>query len=320
MQVAPRRAGEANGAGPDARLRGRARGAGSQAGEEVGPASSRNAPLDGAAGRRAGRCPHQIQAVRTQTIAGRSLANNHFAARLFFRPKCDGGHRLLFQSLLTVSSWSDEWEGDNRICSTRWGKPMNTPRIVFVIALIVVLSVGAAISTLAFENSAEGIGYVFGQFLAFAIISSLLAWRVWRRSPYKAATIVLVVGTLGMALVNARKVLDGISAREASVALKDVRDPDHIDKALKQNPSNPSLQLTAFVIKKANETIRVIDKLSEEIEPPTLANEINFTTASRADLEEYVRNLRTAEANAKNAMPKVIAALKNERHEVETFA
>ena len=25
--------------------------------------------------------------------------DNRLAARLFFRPKCDGGHRLLFQSL-----------------------------------------------------------------------------------------------------------------------------------------------------------------------------------------------------------------------------
>jgi hypothetical protein len=197
---------------------------------------------------------------------------------------------------------------------------MNTPRIVFVIALIVVLSVGAAISTLAFENSAEGIGYVFGQFLAFAIISSLLAWRVWRRSPYKAATIVLVVGTLGLALVNTRKVLDGISAREARVALKDVRDPNQIDKALEQNPSNPALQLTAVVIKEANETIRVAHKIYAEIEPPALANEFNYNTASRADLEELLRNLRTAEANAMSAMPRITALFKDERQKVETFA
>jgi len=33
-----------------------------------------------------------------------NLANNRFAARPFFRPKCDGGHRLLFQSRLTLSN------------------------------------------------------------------------------------------------------------------------------------------------------------------------------------------------------------------------
>jgi hypothetical protein len=114
---------------------------------------------------------------------------------------------------------------------------MNT-RIAFVIALIVVLAVGATISTLAFENSAYGIGNLFGQFLAYAIISSLLAWRVRRRSPYKAGTIVLVVATLGLALVNTRKVLDGISAREARVALKDVRDPNQMDKILLTPPYN----------------------------------------------------------------------------------
>jgi hypothetical protein len=43
-------------------------------------------------------------------------------------------------------------------------------------------------------------------------------------------------------------------------------------------------------------------------------------TASRADLEELLRNLRTAEANAMSAMPRVIALLKDERQKVETFA
>jgi hypothetical protein len=194
------------------------------------------------------------------------------------------------------------------------------PRIAFVIALIVALSVGGTIITLAFANPAEGIGYVFGQFLGFAIISSLLAWRVWRRSPYKAATIVLVVGTLGLALLNARKVLDGISAREARVALKDVRDPNEIDKALEKNPSNPALQLMAVALKEANETVRVAQKIYAEIEPPALANEFNYNTASRADLEEFLRNLRTAEANAMSAMPRITALFKDERQKVETFA
>ena len=193
------------------------------------------------------------------------------------------------------------------------------PRIAFVIALIVVLSVGATISTLAFANPTD-IGYLFGQFSFFAIISSLLASRVWRRSPYKAATIVLVVGTLGLALVNARKVLDGISAREARVALKDVRNPNQIDKALEQDPSNPLLQFTAVALKEANETILVGQKIYAEIEPPALANEFNYNTASRTDLEEFLRNLRTAEANAKSAMPRITALFKDERQKVETFA
>ena len=46
----------------------------------------------------------------------------------------------------------------------------------------------------------------------------------------------------------------------------------------------------------------------------------SIATASRAQLEAYLRDLKTAEANANAALPLYIALLKNERARLERFA
>jgi hypothetical protein len=116
------------------------------------------------------------------------------------------------------------------------------------------------------------------------------------------------------------KLQESIAAREGQTALQGITDPKQIDEALKQHPSNKFLQMIAMAAKAANETNAVIEKLSNEVEPPAISKNINLGAASRSDLEAIRRDLKTAEANATTFMPRYIALLKAERDNVEKYA
>jgi hypothetical protein len=136
-----------------------------------------------------------------------------------------------------------------------------------------------------------------------------------RRATYTPAVVVAVAG-LQVGILNAPKLIESIDARKGMAAISEVRDPTQIDQALKKDPSNTFLQLMAGAMRLAQETNAATLKLSEEIEPSALAN-INLTSATRADLEAILRNLKIAETNAEAAMPKYVALLKKERSDVE---
>jgi len=205
-----------------------------------------------------------------------------------------------------------------------------------VIALAIVLCVGGFFSTVIYNNSAVGIARLIGEFMGAALFLLVLAWlttlakrvprangesRRWRRwhpSDHTTAFI-LVITLLVVGLNNRQLLLDGLAAQEGQATLKDVRTPDQLEKALAKNPSNSFLQFAAHVLKEAQETDRLTQKLSDEIEPPSLAKNIDYAKTTRAELEAYLRDLKTAEANATAAMPRYLALLKDERRRVETF-
>jgi GYF domain 2 len=126
------------------------------------------------------------------------------------------------------------------------------------------------------------------------------------------AALVLLVAAFIVGPINTQKLLDGLAAR--------ARDPTRIDKALEQDPSNVFLQLTAAASKASLETDRLTQKLLDEIEASVLDKDIDFATASRAELEVIHRDLKMAEANATTAMPRYIALLRDEREKVEALA
>jgi hypothetical protein len=207
---------------------------------------------------------------------------------------------------------------------TKSGQKNTRGRVALLLALAIVLCVGAIFSTVIYNNSAEGIAFLAGEFTGPAIFLFALTWlvsRVWRQRPstYTAA-VVVVIAALTVGLSNWQKLQDGIAAREAITALKDVRDPGATEQALKRNPSNALLQLTAAVVKEAQETHRLAQKLSDEIKPPSLAKDIDYAKTTRAELEAYLRDLNTAEANATAAIPRYLALLNDERSRVEAFA
>ena len=116
---------------------------------------------------------------------------------------------------------------------------------------------------------------------------------------------------------NIRIVPNNVGLRDAVAILKDVRDPSLIDRVVKDNPSNVLLLLMAEIRRASQETGRLMEKVIDEIEPPTLPKELTYARASRAQLEAYRLDLEAAEANAMAAMSRYVALLESEREKVE---
>jgi hypothetical protein len=128
----------------------------------------------------------------------------------------------------------------------------------------------------------------------------------------------LVTG--GYFLTGLDKLQDRSAARESQAALQGITDPAQIDEALGQNPSNKILRLMSAAVKAAYETRAATEKLSGEIEPPSISKDINFGKVSRGDLEALRRDLKTAEANATSFLPRYVALYKSERDKVKNDA
>jgi hypothetical protein len=116
---------------------------------------------------------------------------------------------------------------------------------------------------------------------------------------------------------NIRNVPNDVGLRDAVAILKDLRESSQIDRVVKDNPSNVFLLLIAEIRRASQETGRRIEKLIDEIEPPTLPKELNYAIASRAQLEAYRLDLKAAEANAMAAMSRYEALLESEHEKVE---
>jgi hypothetical protein len=110
------------------------------------------------------------------------------------------------------------------------------------------------------------------------------------------------------------------SLRENLAALQGISDPAQIEAALGQHPANKMLRLMSMATRTAEETAAAADKLSAEIEPPSISATIDFGKASRDDLEALRNDLKTAQANATAAMPRYVAVFKAERDSVEKYA
>jgi hypothetical protein len=116
---------------------------------------------------------------------------------------------------------------------------------------------------------------------------------------------------------NIRNVPNDVGLRDAVAILKDLHEPSQIDRVVKDNPSNVFLLLIAEIRRASQETGRRIEKLIDEIEPPTLPKELNYARASQAQLEAYRLDLKAAEANAMAAMSRYVALLESEHEKVE---
>jgi hypothetical protein len=192
--------------------------------------------------------------------------------------------------------------------------------IAFFIALFIAFCVGAIYSTIIY-NSADGIAKIFGQFIGAAIVPALIGLFA-RRATYTPA-VVVAVATLVVGILNAPKLIGSIDVQQGMTALREVSgDPTKIDQALKKDPSNAFLQLTAGAVKLAQETNLAATRLFEEIEPPALANVdfASFASATRTDLEAYLRDVKIAETNVAAATPAYAALLKKERSDMENLS
>jgi hypothetical protein len=127
------------------------------------------------------------------------------------------------------------------------------------------------------------------------------------------SVVVYDIGDLG-------KYQEHLAIQESQAALQGITDPDQINVALRQYPSNRYLKLVAMAASVVAETDAASEKLSKEVEPPALAKDINLSAASRSDLEALNRDLKTAEVNATTFMPRYTALFRAEREKLENYA
>ena len=129
----------------------------------------------------------------------------------------------------------------------------------------------------------------------------------------------VVLAAVSVGVYYLGKLQETMAALEGRIAL-DAINAGQIDAALARHPSNKFLKLIATATKAGIETRAATEKLSQEIEPPALAKDINQATASRNDLEALRRDLKTAEANATSFLPRYLALVKAERDRLEAYA
>ena len=129
----------------------------------------------------------------------------------------------------------------------------------------------------------------------------------------------VVLAAVSVGVYYLGKLQETMAALEGRIAL-DAINAGQIDAALAGHPSNRFLKLIATATKAGIETRAAAEKLSQEIEPPALAKDINQATASRNDLEALRRELKTAEANATSFLPRYLALVKAERDRLEAYA
>lgn len=111
-----------------------------------------------------------------------------------------------------------------------------------------------------------------------------------------------------------------ISARETQTALRGVNDPQQLDQALKQFPSNNILRLVALANRESIEIDTATQRLLSEAEPARLSKPIDLSASSRSDLDALRQDLKIAQSNVATFEPGYTALIKAQRDKVENDA
>lgn len=102
-------------------------------------------------------------------------------------------------------------------------------------------------------------------------------------------TAIYYVGDLG-------RLQETISAKEIATALRDVRDPDQLDRVLKQHPSSKIVKLIALARQDTVDLDAAAGKLLTEAEPKSLPKLVDAAAASRNELDALRQSLKAAQA------------------------
>lgn len=196
--------------------------------------------------------------------------------------------------------------------------PDRRGRAAFLIVLVMVIALGAYLANQLYGNSLNGVAYLFGELIGPWIILSAITWK-WRRLTYTAA-VVLAFAALSVVSANFNKLQRSSELQETKIALQKIASPADIADAVKRYPSNTFLQMMAVANDAATETNAAVEKLSDEIEPPTLSKDVELITANKKELEALRGDLKIAVSNTAAFMSRYGSLLKTEREKVENFA
>ena len=92
-----------------------------------------------------------------------------------------------------------------------------------------------------------------------------------------------MIGCLGAVYFvgDLAKYQEAISAKESQAALRGVNDPEQLDQALKQFPSNSILKLVALANKESIEINTATQRRLNDAEPSGLSKPIDLSVSSR---------------------------------------
>ena len=107
---------------------------------------------------------------------------------------------------------------------------------------------------------------------------------------------------------------------ESQAALRDVSEPEELDQALKQYPSNRILKLVTLANEGSAEIDAATRKLLSETASAALSKPVDLTASGRSDLDALRRDLKIAEGNVAALKPRVTALVKAKRDELERSA
>jgi hypothetical protein len=138
-----------------------------------------------------------------------------------------------------------------------------------------------------------------------------------RRWPYAAAVAVAAGLVVAGAVYATRNTTGSAENRAAPPAASSPAQPGK--EIAKPDPATVLAQLTEKAAQAAAATDGLALKLWASIEPPNMQAP-DYATASRDDLENYLRSLRTAEANVSEAQSRYVALLQAERALIEESA
>lgn len=138
-----------------------------------------------------------------------------------------------------------------------------------------------------------------------------------RRWPHVTVAVALAIAIIGGATYASRVFRP--AGDEARVTLP--REATRSRPAsVKADPAAVLAQLSEKAAQASEATEAIALKLWASIEPQTMQSKPDFATASRSDLEAYLADLKTAEANAAAAWPQYAALLDAERGLIEEAA
>ena len=133
---------------------------------------------------------------------------------------------------------------------------------------------------------------------------------------------IFVIACLGVVYFvgDLTKYQEAISARESRTALRGVNDPEQLDQALKQFPSNNILKLIALANKESIEIDAATQSRLNDAEPMGLSKPIDLSASSRSDLDALRQDLKIAGSNAATFEAGYTALIKGKRDKVENDA
>ncbi|WP_407169053.1 hypothetical protein [Bradyrhizobium sp. ORS 111] len=130
----------------------------------------------------------------------------------------------------------------------------------------------------------------------------------------------MIVGLIGLYVVgDLSRFQEAISISEGQVAMRSVSNPEQLDQALKQHPSNAMLKMIAMARLDAIEMDAAARRLLAGAEQNDLPKAIDLAS-SRSDLDKLLRDLKAAERGIATFEPRYIALIKSERGKLENEA